>query len=434
MLVVEGLFLVLFVDNLLEHGEEFARGEFVAIAAGAGVDEEEFEGENTPLRAHIFIGGGAGDDREVAPGDVLDILEAHRLEFVLVAGEEEIVLNLHDSRHSRIEGLLALAEDADEIGSRLIFLAYKRGSLGLLAVFAFGRSFGIHARETLLDLELGDVVYEGEDEGVAIDFDREIGDNLLGVGLARRTADSAARLGIERADAVDSLAKQGFIGVESRHDAGEMLFGELVEVAVDDLVGEQAGRLGGAALELEEETLAEVGGGDTGGLKVVDHLEHLLHIVVAHIHPHLEHQVVADFLDGALEIAVVVDIADDIFCNSLLPRREVALGDLVVQEVDNRRFCHHDGFALLIVGAGVGDICAVVRDIVFVAIIGELHLLRALVESVAVLVAVVGSEGEVVIRGVFHLESRVVVDFVAHLLLDFGAVHLHEAHILCLQR
>jgi hypothetical protein len=67
-----------------------------------------------------------------------------------------------------------------------------------------------------------------------------------------------------------------------------MLFGEFLEMLVDDFVGVHVALGASETFELEQQTVAQVGGGYARRVEVADDLQHVGHFLVADVQTRLK--------------------------------------------------------------------------------------------------------------------------------------------------
>ena len=162
-------------------------------------------------------------------------------------------------------------------------------------------------------VQLGHVaVVEADGELAVLGLDVEVGYDVV-LGVARvAVVPGATRLGVELGDFPNGLFQLLFAHVALAHDFVVVFFGKFVEHLVDNLVGQQVGGCPLVTFELQQQAFAQVRSPHAGGLELLNHLQNILDLTHRYIEPHLKDEVVGDGLYGALQVAVVVDVADDV--------------------------------------------------------------------------------------------------------------------------
>ena len=99
---------------------------------------------------------------------------------------------------------LALTQNFNEVGCRIVFLLDKSCSGFVVAVCGFrALVVVVQGRERFLDLQFGEVVEQGDGDFVAVNIDIEVGHHLLRECFGDRAGHNASRLRVKRADFVD---------------------------------------------------------------------------------------------------------------------------------------------------------------------------------------------------------------------------------------
>ena len=165
-----------------------------------------------------------------------------------------------------------------------------------------------------------------------------------------------------------------FAHVALAHDFVVVLLGKLVEHLVHNFVGQQVGGRTLVTLELQQQAFAQVRGPHAGRLELLNHLQNILDLAHRHVEPHLEDEVVGDSLDGALQIAVVVDVADDVLGNLIRGFVERLFAQLALEIVVERRGRDKGNILFLVVFREVVGFEPVVGDVVFGAVVAQREL------------------------------------------------------------
>jgi hypothetical protein len=308
-LVGEGFGTVLIGDELVEDGLHRGVGHGIAGGGLEAGGEEVFHVEHPLWGEHVLAGDGAADGGFVDADDFGDLDHGHGAEMG-DAMFHEVALALHDFLGDAGDGVLALVDALDEEFPGADFFP---------DVFAnLGRGFGL-AEEILVgvaDPEVGDVVgVGGDDEFVTIAGDGDLGDDE---GIVIR-GDGEAGAWIEEGDVFGGFL--GFTGgdAEVTGDFGEPTFAEGFEVVLEDAVFEGLCLVG--TFELEHEALAQIAGADAGRVEGLDDLEDGLDLVRGDAGGE------GEFVAAGLEVAPVIDVADDHF-------GDLALGGIELGEPD----------------------------------------------------------------------------------------------------
>ena len=174
--------------------------------------------------------GHTADSRNIEVCFFCNVFQDHRLEVGLVAGEEEVVLVIHDRGHCRQQCMLALFDSIDEPFGCVDLLFDEKNSFFLTFIF-FGTTVVLfhHVAVAFADAELGSVAaVEREFEFTAIVEDEKIGDHVA-FGLVD-LADVSTGFGVE----FDDLLHYGlqFLVVQTKTtlDFFVMLLGKLIEI------------------------------------------------------------------------------------------------------------------------------------------------------------------------------------------------------------
>ena len=197
------------------------------------------QGEGTPARQGIFRVTDTRYRREIQSCLFRHILEDHRAQRGLVTIEEELPLKGDDGLHRYGERMPSHPDGLDEVlGSIHFLLDVEQRLLGLAVQMLFVLLIFIHGVDKRLrEGELRHfTVVEGEGHGaIILRFHNEVGRDLL-----QASSDSLTHRGTWSRIQFAQFAKEGLtllvIQGKGCLYASPMLMGELVEVAVDDLL------------------------------------------------------------------------------------------------------------------------------------------------------------------------------------------------------
>ena len=146
--------------------------------------------------------------------------------------------------------------------------------------------------------------------------------------------------------AVECFERRSGLWIEGRNHAqcvGELFVGELhrffdfveaftreqVEAVADNFCGASGCFIGRvAALKLQQKAVAQVASGDAGGVERAHQIDGLADLIGLNVNAGPHGNVVGDFVGGAGEISVAVDITDDVSSDFTLNVGEVEIGEL----------------------------------------------------------------------------------------------------------
>ena len=378
--------LVFVVHQVAKDLLDLAGGDFLTFTVFQALGEEVFEREYAEVRLDPFAVHHAGDGGDIEAGALGDVLQYHRLQGGFVPVDEIIVLVLDDGPHRALQGVLALAEGFDEPLRRGNLLADEGGRILLGAVrgvFAVLHNLGVAA----VDAEFGDgEARHRQDQFAVFVVQPEVGDDLLGlVGIA--VVDLAAGRRIELLDLVQDGLELVRVQMEAVHEFRELTALELIEPVTEDADGIGHGRRLLLVLQLDEEALAEVAGTHTGGLELLDDLEHRLHLFRVGGNARTESEVVHQGFDVAAEVAVIIQAADDKGSHGSLVIGQVPVAQLLLEALGEALL---DGEGIVL---GAFVLAPVVHGTVVVR--GRIVVVRV---GVVVLL-----EGTAAVLAVFHL-------------------------------
>jgi hypothetical protein len=256
--------------------------------------EEEFKVEEAVGGLDVFVGDGAADGGFVDADDFGDLIHGEGLE-VGDAVVKEVALALYNFGGDVVDGLLALVEALDEEFSGADFFFEVFFEFGVVAVVGEEVFVGV------ADAQAGNgFVVHDDDPVVTVFLDAEFGldDVLFVVG-----AEAGAGTGLKGGDELGGLLDAVEGDFEGAGDFLVFFAAEFGEVVGDDF-GFDFFAFAEAA-ELNEETFAQVAGGDADGVKGLDEVEGFLGRGVGNLGG------LGDFFEGDGEVAGVVEVADD---------------------------------------------------------------------------------------------------------------------------
>ena len=435
VVVREGVVLVFAVDQFAEDFLDFAGGDFFAVAVFEAFGEEVFEREDAEVGLDPFAVDHARDGGDVEAGALGDVLEDHRLQGGLVTIDKIVVLVLDDGAHRVLEGVLALAEGLDKPLGGGDLLAHEGGGVLLgtvVGVLAVLHDFGVAAVDAeFRDGEAG----HRQDQFPVLVVETEVGNDLLRLVVVA-VVDLAAGGRVELPDLVQDGLELVSVQMEAVHEFRELTALELVEAVADDADGVR--HRGGLLLvfQLDEEALAEVAGAHARGLKLLDDLQHRLHLLGVRFDAGAESEVIDQRFNVAAEISVVVETADDEGGHRPLALGEVPVAQLLLEALREA----------LLDGEGVVFGTLVLAPVVHGAVVVRCGIVVVGVGLVVIF------QGTAAVLAVFHLgdghvaglvglaalgrvvDHRIIVHHLPHMLLQRLDRHLDQLDRLDLER
>ena len=291
--VGEGFMGVFLGDDFLDGLADAGVGDFGPFGGGVAGGEEAAHFGDAVGGAHVFAGHGAGDGGGVDADGVGDLVHGERFE-VPGAEFEEGGLVADDLFGDGEDGALALVEGLHE-GAAVAELVAEVGAE--LAVGAGAQ----HVLVVIVEAEAGEV-FVGEDGGplaALVAFDGHVGDD---VGISGGVEGGAGG-GVEVGDVFGGLGDLFDGAFQGSGDVREVFAGQFDQLGVDDAVFEGIGATG--AFELEEEGLAEAGGGDAGRVEALEKEFGAFDDVVG------DGEAGGEFVEGFVEEAAVVEVAEE---------------------------------------------------------------------------------------------------------------------------
>ena len=199
------------------------------------------------------------------------------------------------------------------------------------------------------------------------------------------------------------------------------------------------------AFELDEQALLQVAGGDTRRVEFLNDVKHLGHFLFRGGYVHCEKHVVHDVGHGAAEVAVVVQVADDVLPDFALFFGQVAIGKLLVQIVLEGFFIDNRSLVRVVVGAVVVglQLIGIVVNVLVLEVVGDVEfVVLAEIDFLVVVVvvfAVVGIFSDwlivlVIIVFVRFFQGGIGFYFLLDALLKFDDGQLQQFHQLNLLR
>ena len=211
-----------------------------------------------------------------------------------------------------------------------------------------------------------------------------------------------------------------------------MFLGEFLEAVFDDVDTQLVIRVGVFLLkpfELDEQAFLQIGRTDAGRVEQVNDVQHLSHLFFGGLEVHGKKQVVNDVADGAAQIPVVVEVADDHLPDDFLLFGEVVVAQLLDEVVLERILMGDGGLVFLVVAAVVVglQLVGVVVFVVVGEIVSQVELLVFVEVELVVVVVVVLSVVVAFSAVVVVLLGRAVIGeglFFAALVVFEGGVRL----------
>ena len=436
VVVREGVVLVLVIHQVAEDLLDLAGGDFLALAVFQAFGEEVLKREHAEVRLDPLAVHHAGNGGDVETGTFSDVLQHHRLQGGFVPVDEIVVLVLDDGPHRAFQGVLALTERLDEPLRSGDLLTHERGGILLGAVRGvFSVLHDLRVAAVDPELRNGEARH-GQDQFAVLVIQPEVGDDLLGlVGIA--VVNLAAGGRIELLDLVQDGLELVRVQVEAVHQLRELAALEFVEPVAEDADGIGHSRCLLLVLQLDEEALTKIARTHAGGLKLLDNLQHRLHLFRISSNARPEGEVIHERLDVATEIAVVVQAADNEGGHGPLVLGQVPVTQLLLEAL-GEALLDGEGIVLgALVLSPVVHGAVVVRSGIVVIRVRVVVLLEGTAAVLAVL-----DFGDGHVAGLIRLaagsgrvvDDRIVVQHLADMLLQGLHRHLDQLDGLDLER
>ena len=167
------------------------------------------------------------------------------------------------------------------------------------------------------------------------------------------------------------------------------------------------------ALQLQHQALAQVAGGYAGRFQAFDHRQHPFHIAGLDHNSLFECDVVGNRASRATQVALTVNVADDVSGNHLVLLVHALLIELLHEHIHQALVADNHRFKAL--AAVDGAAVAALRNLALGPLVVALQVLAALLELSSLLVDVVET-----VVGVDHFfERRIVIQLFTDLILNF---------------
>src|SRR5678816_1604152 len=428
-LVGERMLRIFLGDELLDLRLDAAGRDVLARRGRETGREEKFEREHAARRLHELLVRHAAHRRFVHVDHLGHFAKRERLE-VLHALLEEVALPVDDVVHDFEHRLTALLDRLNHpvrgvqfVGDELLALA-----LELLLV---ARDLLIRATQ----LEARQVRVVEEDVVLAVDLlDDEVGDDVVVAGV--RIDETGLR--IELLDLVGGLLDVGRADAKALGDLTPAVVDQLVETVAHE--AERHRLLESRLAELEHETLTQIARADARRIEALNGPEHLVDFgrrvdrqilgISLEGFGGLDDRVVdrrEDVLDRAGEVAVLVDVADELVGEERLARAEVEQRDLVGQMIGEIARIDRDRLvvlAIFVLFAAAAGVESVEKDLFPIdLIVGGLFFSRLLFFSYLFFLGLL-----LILLRLDHVEEGVVQQLLLEVLLKVQERHVEQVH------
>ncbi len=227
--------------------------------------------------------------------------------------------------HSAFQGLVALLNHIDKPLCRIQFLLHElhrlppfNGLVGLIAAVILK-----HILILLVDAQLRNTSHiQTQSQLTVVRLHQEIRHDLAHCCLYR-IAPTTPWLRIHQGNLPDRLFQPLLLNLKELHDAFIAFIDKVIEIAVQDPYSQLRGSCFLPSPQLNQQALFQVPCTDTGWFKILNNAQHLLKLRLIHLQSGLEDQVIGDSLQISTQIAIIVDIPDDVFSDLHLFLRQV---------------------------------------------------------------------------------------------------------------
>ena len=263
------------------------------------------------------------------------------------------------------------------------------------------------------------VVERERHAAVVLRLHEEVGDDLL-VGTPHRFAQRTARARVQSHEVVLRLLELCVAEAELLLYLVPVFVGKFVVTLPDDVLLQcLQGRML-LASDLDEEALLEAACADAGRVEILDDFQDALQFGRCRLHSIVEQQFVADGLEVLAQQSVVVERADEVFGQLPLAVAQLAFAELFLEDfVEGDSLREGDFLCLCSRAFRLAEL--VVGDVVFRAVVAQLHVFSRHVRSLVVLSA--GGKflvGRVLLcRRRTLLQGRIVEQFGPHAFFQF---------------